>query len=762
MRDNNDDNEMKAALEETWRGPTYSMTALNESEPNVPKTTVTTTVANHSPNSPCLSQDFRSRPAMRATAGGAVTGDNSAATRTPYVLLWAFLTLLWSIFTPPHATFAAQVLLFQPLWGIRIYVEDTTWVQDLVLFLSLHAVYSCWTGTWRLLTPNNFKWIDLNDHDLRVYIQIFALLGVCGLLAGYIVHRGHQLKSSQRGEQPPEPRIDEQILPPLLLPSRTSHSRTFPKRHTFSYSYLFVGVPVAVRGRISDALSVDSQRKAWFNVSSADHLSRGGAHLGLAGKLKRYLQTQGVTNRDYAFAYLVTAPRFLGYSFNPVSFWYLYDSDTVLKYMILEVNNTFDERRVYILRAESAKQDSGIDLPSQLEDGSDESTRKMVFTETWEKDFHVSPFNSRKGSYSIRATDPLAAFQETGRVKIDNTIVLRASKGSAKMVARVWSEGMPKDATHFSSIKLINFIASWWWVGFATFPRIVWEAQKLFFQRKLHVWYRPEVAETSIGRNYTDDEIYLEKFFRLWLEDAVGLAEKPLRLIYKPAHGDGEELVMYSPGFTFEEDYQHTLTIQILSPAFYCRFVHYAHAKEAFDRECLATDEKNRTLAIKMSNALPVLLDAMQKRSPQDKRRQGFLEQVRWSWLRRLRCPPPAASYIEMPNPHPGYDVTDIRTFNDSEIDEFIKQHCEDAGTYRRTATKLFLAQRFALGAPTLVAALDWLLRGALLLASMYCTDRLNTLDVLMPRALDVEGVWTLSAALVLSNSVHLWSFIKG
>jgi DUF1365 family protein len=46
---------------------------------------------------------------------------------------------------------------------------------------------------------------------------------------------------------------------------------------------------------------------------------------------------------------LITAPKLLGYSFNPVSFWYLYSADRKLSAMILEVNNTFDERHIYFL-----------------------------------------------------------------------------------------------------------------------------------------------------------------------------------------------------------------------------------------------------------------------------------------------------------------------------------------------------------------------------------------------------------------------------
>ena len=696
---------------------------------------------------------------MRATGGGVAKEDGHATFKTPLVLLWAFLTLWWSIFTPPHRTWAARLLLFQPLWCVRMWIQDATWIQDLVLVLSVHAIYSYWTGAWRLFTLDDFKGLDLNDHALRLYIQIFSLLGGCGALAGGIVHRGHQLREPERQDYRRDQRIDEGLLPPLLIPSRTTHSRFFPKKHAFSYSYLFVGIPVGIRGRICDALSVDTQDQAWFNVCSADYLARGNAHLDLAEKLKRYLHTQSVTDRDYTFAYLVTAPRFLGYSFNPVSFWYLYDSDATLKYMILEVNNTFDERRIYLLKADISKLDSSINGSIQ---NNKDWKNTMLFTDTWDKDFHVSPFNSLKGSYSLRAADPLASYQETGQVQIDNTIVLRSSKESAKMVARVWSEDKPRDATRITPMQLLRFIASWWWVGLATFPRIVWQAQKLYFRKNMHVWYRPEVSDASIGRAYTNYERHLEGFFHSFLKHAVENADVPFRVIYESAQAE-QEVVLYSPGFTYEEDHQRTLTLQILSPAFYSRFVHYAHAKEAFDRECLATDEKNRTVVIKRPDLLPVLLDAMDKVGDQKtNRKQTVTNQLRWSLLQRLRCPPPEASYQSNHSSDPQYNITDIRSFRNSELDAYVTRHSKDASLYCKIVTKLFVAQRFAFGVPALISSVDWMLRALFILMTVYICGRTTAGDVLRLNEWGSRDIGTAAAVLMLASSVHFWSLAKG
>ena len=687
--------------------------------------------------------------------------NEAAPSKTTLLLItWTICTTFWAIFTPPHRTWAARILLFQPLWILRIYNQDITWTQDLGLLLVLHSIYSYLAGSWRFPAPADIAAIDVYSEAFRIYLGVFGLLAACGALAGGIVRRGRQLKCEVRNEHLFDRRIDEQLLPPLLISSRTSHTRMFPQRHSFSYSYLFVGVPVGVSGQLSTALSVDGSARSWFHVDSADYLDRSRSEVGLGLKLKQYLHTQGVTDRDYAFAYLVTAPKFLGYSFNPASFWYLYDSDTVLKYMIVEVNNTFDERRMYLL-----KSDDSIPADTDVPQNEKHSSRRATLvTDSWQKDFHVSPFNSTKGSYSLKAVDPLAAYQDTGSVQIDNTIVLRSSKDEAKIVARVWSEGTPQDATTIPYLSLLRFIAAWCWVGFATFPRILWEANKLFFRRKLTVWYRPEVVETSLGRSYTADEKELERFFAAFLEDIVSHAEKPLRVIYEPVHSGGEETVMYSPGFTYEEDHQRTLTIKVLSPAFYSRLVHYAHIQEVFDRECLATEEKNRTLLIRSPHLLPIFLEVTKSRwATWTSRSRGFVEHVRWSWLRRLRCSPPAQSYGQVQQDSSAeYTVSDIRSFRDSELDRFVRHRVEDVGVYQRIALKLFLAQRFTFGVPALIIAADWLLRTLMLVVGMWYSGYATAIDVFRPKQIGRGDIGPSLLLLMLASGVHIWSLLKG
>lgn len=94
-----------------------------------------------------------------------------------------------------------------------------------------------------------------------------------------------------------------QILKPLVFPCRTTHTRLFPKKHSFSYSYLLVGIPIGWQGSLNSFLSVDFDGHltgkaykqwwpSWFSIMGTDYLNRGSHAAGLKGKLDDYLNSQ--------------------------------------------------------------------------------------------------------------------------------------------------------------------------------------------------------------------------------------------------------------------------------------------------------------------------------------------------------------------------------------------------------------------------------------------------------------------------------------
>ncbi|KAH6845019.1 hypothetical protein B0I37DRAFT_173977 [Chaetomium sp. MPI-CAGE-AT-0009] len=387
----------------------------------------------------------------------------------------------------------------------------------------------------------------------------------------------------------------------LLFPCRTSHTRLFPKKHSFSYSYLLVGIPVGFEGNAGGLVSVKANGKpglfpyfslapwaGWFTVDAGDYLEHGNSELGLRGKLDEYLRSQGVDPAIYPSAYLITAPRFLGYQFNPVSFWYLYDADKRLAAMILEVNNTFSERRMYYLTACHGPTEQ-IDCPPSVkheaEEGEcppDHSTHRPTFKQTWPKDFHVSPFNSRKGSYSLRASDPLnPSTQATTAIPtLTTTITLLSSKNHPKMIATLSSTSAPVDPHTLTPTQKYHFLARWWYVGLLTYPRILAQAAVLFFQHGLRVWGRPEPRLGTLSRPATRAERQLEAVFRSYLAHLVEVrCASPLVVRYAAAGGVPEPGVVWlrSPAAEVEAAgavavAAEELEVRVLTPAFYARF----------------------------------------------------------------------------------------------------------------------------------------------------------------------------------------------
>jgi hypothetical protein len=94
---------------------------------------------------------------------------------------------------------------------------------------------------------------------------------------------------------------------PMIFPCRTSHTRLFPKTHSFSYSYLWVGIPIGWKSSVGGMISSDDSSHmspwymgllslkptgAWYTVNGDDYLGRGHAADGLEEKLRNYLQGQ--------------------------------------------------------------------------------------------------------------------------------------------------------------------------------------------------------------------------------------------------------------------------------------------------------------------------------------------------------------------------------------------------------------------------------------------------------------------------------------
>jgi DUF1365 family protein len=163
----------------------------------------------------------------------------------------------------------------------------------------------------------------------------------------------------------------DSIAPAQIGFGRVMHVRLHPASHRFDYPVYFVRLPVHNLARI-ETRGFSRNRFNFLSFYEADH-GDGGDCLAWARSL---LQSNGLTADGEIW--LTTFPRVLGYTFKPVSFWHCHRADGELVAVLAEVNNTFGERHVYLLR-----------------------TDDPAATLRAEKVFHVSPFFPVRGQYTF-------------------------------------------------------------------------------------------------------------------------------------------------------------------------------------------------------------------------------------------------------------------------------------------------------------------------------------------------------------------------
>ena len=409
----------------------------------------------------------------------------------------------------------------------------------------------------------------------------------------------------------------------------------------------------------------------------------------------------------------MTAPRFLGYQFNPASFWYLYDADKCLAAMLVEVNNTFGERRIYYVLPEN-------DAEGQITDGKKQyQNTRTVFKQSWPKDFHVSPFSSRKGSYSLTTTDPLAPSMAGSR-PLSVAINLLSSKGYVKLSSMLTSGGNPIDPYKMTILDKLTFLTSWWWVGLATVPRILKEAAVLFYCHGLHVWWRPEPLKGTIARTASSTERQLEPVFRRYLRHLVEQSPTPLAVNYVASGiSENTEELMLSPRAKTKAEVSQELEIRVLTPIFYSRFVYYAHDLEAFFCEI----NESCTVWVSRPDLLPKLL---LKKPTITLESSGLRQYACFKLIQRFRVRPKrierpmTSSRVKAANPRAA--AVDIRKFFISSMDAYVMENepASAQAAYRSSVLKLFIADRVALGSVQLLEAQLFIMQ--VVVAWLFCS----------------------------------------
>ena len=177
--------------------------------------------------------------------------------------------------------------------------------------------------------------------------------------------------------------------------ARIIHKRHGPKEHHFSYNSLFFSINLKDLVKPIGNSFVAINKKALISIHQKDYGDGGNILLWVKKCLTLNNLNSNVTN-----VYLSTFPKILGFGFNPVNFWYCWNSKEELIAIIAEVNNTFGERKIYVLSKEG----------SIIKNG--ESFIKK-------KNFYVSPFIEVKGKYCFRFFNCPKRSIETARIELE-------------------------------------------------------------------------------------------------------------------------------------------------------------------------------------------------------------------------------------------------------------------------------------------------------------------------------------------------------
>ncbi|MBL8114202.1 MAG: DUF1365 domain-containing protein [Acidobacteria bacterium] len=188
------------------------------------------------------------------------------------------------------------------------------------------------------------------------------------------------------------------VIEPGIYEGVLRHRRTNPKAHAFAYrvSLAFLDIDrLAELSSVSPFLSYE--RFNWISVHESDHLAsrrpdRFGARRGDPSRpLRERLQEEAAlagARWPEGRTFLLTHFRYLGYCFNPVSYYYGYGPSGLLEMVAAEIHNTFGEKHVYFM-------DRGAGEPSP-----------NGFASSFDKVFHISPFLSMAGRYRFAFGEP--------------------------------------------------------------------------------------------------------------------------------------------------------------------------------------------------------------------------------------------------------------------------------------------------------------------------------------------------------------------
>ena len=253
-----------------------------------------------------------------------------------------------------------------------------------------------------------------------------------------------------------------------LYKATVMHHRFSPKKHRFHYNVFMFYVnldelPMLVKKL--KLLSID--RFNFFSFRKKEHLQlppeKPDNLRSTREHLTAYLKENGISISDEKIM-LLTNMNVLGYNFNPVSFYFIFDKQDQPLCCVAEISNTYREMKMFVLGKENFQQN--------------------IFSLNTKKYFYVSPFFKPDNDFSFN----LAVPGEKLNIRIDTI-----EKEEKVFISTL--TGKRKALT--------NKALLWYSIRFPLIPLqimflIHWNALRLWLKK---IAYQPKAANPELQRN---------------------------------------------------------------------------------------------------------------------------------------------------------------------------------------------------------------------------------------------------------------------
>ncbi|EQA46596.1 PF07103 family protein [Leptospira broomii serovar Hurstbridge str. 5399] len=233
-----------------------------------------------------------------------------------------------------------------------------------------------------------------------------------------------------------------------IIEAKVMHDRRIPKRNRFRYGIFTFQIDLDELDLLNQSFRlIGRNNRRLFAFRDADHMDFGKA--GIKENFLEYVSRAGVKEKVGRVT-LVTNLRILGYTFNPVSFYFAEDEFGRPLCSVAEVGNTFGEMKHYFLGKET------LDARG--------------FRRQEGKFFYVSPFISLDSVFDFRLNPPA---DDRLNIRID-----ALEKGETIMMTTYTGK-----ARRLTDLGLLWMFFKYPFVTFKVISLIHWQALKLYLNK---------------------------------------------------------------------------------------------------------------------------------------------------------------------------------------------------------------------------------------------------------------------------------------